>query len=116
MLPGFIVRADLGTVTAPDGFIPETIGLGGIMTWILNVVFLIAAILALVYLIWGAISWITSGGDKGKTAEARGRIIAAVVGLILLAATWTILQIVLSLLNAGSLQQLMDNVPNTISG
>ena len=69
--------------------------LGLLITNVLNIVFAIGVILALFYLIWGALTWIMSGGDKGKTADARNKIIGAVVGLILLAATWAILNLVL---------------------
>lgn len=96
------------TVTPPTGFI--TTDLGSLISWILNIVFAIGAIIALFYLIWGAFNWITSGGDKGKTADARNRIIAAIVGLILLAATWTLLTVVLNLLGAGSIPDLLNNL------
>lgn len=119
MFPGFVVKAvgeaNLGTVTPPAGFLP-TMELGSFLTWVLNIVFLIAAIIALVYLIWGAFNWITSGGDKSKTADARNKIIAAVVGLVLLAAAWLILQIVLSLLNAGSFNDLLQRAGQGTSG
>jgi hypothetical protein len=72
--------------------------LGNIISNILNIVFAIGVVLALFYLIWGAFTWITSGGDKGKTADARNKIIAAVVGLILLAAVWALLSLVLTVI------------------
>lgn len=96
------------TVTPPTGFI--TTDLGTLITWILNIVFVIGAIIALFYLIWGAFNWITSGGDKGKTADARNKIIAAIVGLILLAAAWTLLTVVLNLLGAGDINTLLNNL------
>jgi hypothetical protein len=72
--------------------------LSKLITSILNITFGIGVILALAYLIWGAFSWITSGGEKTKTGEARNKIVAAVVGLVLLAAAWGILTIVLRIL------------------
>ena len=82
--------------------------LGGIINIALNLVFGIGIIIALFYLVWGAFNWITSGGEKSKTADARNRIIAAVVGLILLAATWAILSIVLRVLGLGTVEQAID--------
>jgi hypothetical protein len=35
-------------------------------------------------LVWGAIQWITSGGDKQALEAARGRITSALVGLVIL--------------------------------
>ncbi|MCL2110206.1 hypothetical protein FWH30_01325 [Microgenomates group bacterium] len=72
--------------------------LGNIISNVLNIVFAVGVILALFYLIWGAFTWITSGGDKAKTADARNKIIASVVGLILLAATWAFLNLVLTVI------------------
>src|SRR5690242_5668833 len=52
---------------------------------LLNMVLFVAALLVFAYMIWGGIQWITSGGDKGKTEEARNKITAAVIGLAVLA-------------------------------
>lgn len=60
--------------------------LGGLMGGIM----IIAAIAVLIYLLWGGLEWITSGGDKGKTEAARNKITQAVIGLIVLAATTAI--------------------------
>lgn len=54
-----------------------------IVSSITTILLVIAIVLALFFLIWGAIRWITSGGDKGKLDGARTAIVAAVVGLIL---------------------------------
>ena len=72
-----------------------------LITNIINLVFVVAAVLTLVYLVWGAIQWITSGGDKGKVEEARNKITAAVIGLLILAATWAIFQLILAIAFGG---------------
>ena len=46
--------------------------------------FIIAGLVALLYLLLGALSWITSGGNKESVDKAREKIQAAVVGLILI--------------------------------
>lgn len=47
-------------------------------------IFLILAVtFALVMMIWGGISWITSNGDKAKIQSARNKLIFAILGLIL---------------------------------
>jgi hypothetical protein len=87
--------ATLKSVTAPDGFF----GSFKIMLQsILNIVLTIGVIAVLLYLIWGGIEWITSGGDKGKTESARNKITSAVIGLVILISAWAILQFVQSLL------------------
>jgi hypothetical protein len=59
--------------------------------------FIVAALIALFFLIWGGIKWILSGGDKGKVEIARGTIVAAVIGLLVTFLSFFILQLVLGL-------------------
>jgi hypothetical protein len=80
------------TVNRPPGFQIEDIG--KLISNAAGVALIIAAILVFVFLVWGGIQWITSGGDKGKTEEARNRITAALVGLAIVAAAWAIIQLV----------------------
>lgn len=47
-------------------------------------VFVVGALIFFFMLVWGAISWISSGGDKQALESARGRITSALVGLVLL--------------------------------
>ncbi len=67
---------------------PPSQGYSDLGTFITNIVvlaFVVALIVALVMLVWGAFEWITSGGDKESVAKARGRIINALIGLAVLA-------------------------------
>src|SRR3954471_24515243 len=45
--------------------------LGGIIATVITVLLIAATIIALFFLIWGDIRWVTSGGDKGKVEGAR---------------------------------------------
>jgi hypothetical protein len=73
----------------------------GLASWqdliprIITLVFVVSAAVTLFFLIAGAIKWITSGGDKGKVEEARGRITAAVIGLLILAVVWALFQLLI---------------------
>ena len=51
---------------------------------------IIGALLLLLYLIWGATDWITSGGDQEKLKNARHKILDAVTGMAILAASFAI--------------------------
>jgi len=64
---------------------------------IITIIFIIATILALVYLIWGGIKWVLSGGDKTKVDDARRAIVAAIVGLIIVFLSYFILNVVVGL-------------------
>jgi hypothetical protein len=59
------------------------------------VILLIAAVLiSVIYLIYGGIRWILSGGDKSKLDSARSHIVAAVVGLVVAFAAFFIINVV----------------------
>ncbi|PIQ73518.1 hypothetical protein COV58_02125 [Candidatus Roizmanbacteria bacterium CG11_big_fil_rev_8_21_14_0_20_36_8] len=72
--------------------------LGDILTFAIRIFFVVAGLTTLFYLLRGALGWITSGGDKDSVSEARQRIQAAIIGLILvvavLAIVWTIEQVI----------------------
>jgi len=54
----------------------------------------IAAIVFFFILVVGGIQWIMSGGDKAATEAARGRITAALVGLVIVFAAWAIVALI----------------------
>lgn len=61
---------------------------------IIRIVFVVAVILTFLFLLWGGIQWITSGGDKEKYEEARNRITAALIGLAIIALAWLVIKLV----------------------
>jgi len=95
-------------VTKPTGFFTD---IGTLINSALNFVMVIAALLVFMYLIWGGIEWITSGGDKGKTESARNKITSAVIGLIVVAASYAILQLTLNFLGfTGGLNEVFETI------
>jgi len=60
--------------------------LTGILTFVIRFFFVIAALAALLFLILGAVAWVTSAGEKEKVSKAQEKIQAAVVGLVILVA------------------------------
>jgi len=80
------------SVPQPQGF--EITDLGLLISNAIAVALIIAGIMVFVFLVWGGIQWITSGGDKGKTEEARSRITAALIGLAVVAAAWAVMLLV----------------------
>ncbi len=67
----------------------------------LNVVFLIAVFLAFFFLVWGALAYIYSEGNKENLAKARSKIIYAIVGLIIILLAFSITQYVASIFNSS---------------
>lgn len=60
-------------------------------------IIIIAVVIAIVYLLYGGIKWITSGGDKAQVESARNHITAAIVGLIIVFLAIFIISVVLTL-------------------
>lgn len=56
----------------------------------------LAVVIALLYLLYGGIKWITSRGEKAEVEAARNHIIAAIVGLVVVFLAVFIVTIVLS--------------------
>lgn len=71
--------------------------IGQTIGFVVAAAFIIAVLVALLFLIWGGIKWITSGGDKAGVEAARNQIIAAVIGLIVVFLAFFILNLVLGL-------------------
>lgn len=81
-----------------------------LITSLLSVAIAFVALLVFFYLIWGGIDWITSGGDKGKTEQARSKILAAVIGLIIVAASYAIVQLLVRFLGYPSLTAVFEGI------
>lgn len=80
---------------------------GGFGLWlsnILSVVMVLGAVACLGLIVMGAIQWITSGGDKTKVEEARNKITTAIIGLIVLAATIALFNLVASFLGITAIK------------
>ncbi len=70
--------------------------LGAIIGAAVTFILIVAVLIALFFLIFGGIRWITSGGDKAKVESARGTIIAAIIGLVIAFLAFFILSLALS--------------------
>lgn len=68
---------------------------GGLVGAVINILFIIAVVIALAFLIYGGIKWILSGGDKTAVESARNTIVAAIVGLVIVFLSYFILNIIL---------------------
>lgn len=93
-------------VKSPEGIIPATTTIGSIVTFLVGFIIVIAILAAIVYIVIGALQWITSGGDKQKVADARNHIIAAIIGLIIIALSFVIINVVTQALGLGPITNL----------
>lgn len=102
-----------GLVSCPGQFKTlcdlSTSNVPGLIGQVINFAFIIAIIIALIFLIYGGIKWITSGGEKTDVEGARNHVIAAVVGLIIVFLSYVIINIVVTFFTSSSLNKL--NIP-----
>jgi len=68
--------------------------IGGLLSGILSLVFLLGFFLTLAYLLTGGIQWITSAGDKNALETARNKITNALIGLVLVASAYAVFKLV----------------------
>lgn len=64
--------------------------LSGVITFLIRIFFSLSALAALLFLLLGALAWITSSGNKENVQKAQDKIQAAIVGLLLIAAVLAI--------------------------
>lgn len=70
------------------------LSIGDIVSGLIRLVLVIAALAFFFILVIGGIRWIASGGDKANTEAARNQITAALVGLVIVFAAWAIIQLI----------------------
>lgn len=64
--------------------------LGSFVSRTFSAIILVAGLATFMYLIYGGIQWISSGGDKGKLEEARAKITNGIIGLAIVASAWAV--------------------------
>lgn len=83
-IPGF------SPIPSPEGLKAEFKDLASLISPGLNIVFYVATFLAFYYLVWGVFQYILAGGKKEDLAKARARISWALIGLIVVFASFLI--------------------------
>lgn len=59
-------------------------------------IIVIAVVIALLYLLYGGIKWITSRGDKTAVEEARNHVMAAIMGLVIVFLAIFVISVILA--------------------
>lgn len=86
--------------------------IGGIVGAAVTFILVIAVLIALFFLIFGGIRWITSGGDKAKVDSARQTITAAIIGLVIAFLAFFILSLALSFFGLSLTNLTLPRIPN----
>ena len=65
-------------------------GLAFYIATLWKTVVIVGGLAFIIYLVWGGIEYLMSGGDKGKITEAQSKITGATIGLAILVASYAI--------------------------
>jgi hypothetical protein len=95
----------------PNGQFKSLCGLtstnfAGFVGSLIQLIFVLAVIVALLYLVYGGFRWLVSGGDKTQVSAAREHIVAAIIGLVIIFLSYFILNLILTFFGIGSLSTL----------
>lgn len=93
------INTDIGAQT--KGFFKIT-DLGVFIQNLIQVILALGSIIALFYLIWGGIDFITSAGNQEKVKSAKEKINSALIGITILAVVWILWRLALYFLGLSS--------------
>lgn len=74
----------------------ELTGSNGVITRVTNIIAVISGITAIGFMVYAGFTYVTSGGDTSKIGTAKSTIIYALVGLIIIGFSRTIILFVIS--------------------
>lgn len=69
--------------------------IGEFVVNLFQIALILGSVMTFLYLVWGGIQWITSGGNQEAAKGAKDKITDAVIGLALLALVWVIWRLII---------------------
>lgn len=93
-----------GQIVPPQG---APTNLGTFIGGAIRIFIIVAGIFLLIYMLWGAFDWITSGGEKEKLDKARNKITNAVIGMILVVVALALFSLI-----AGNILKIVTITPD----
>lgn len=76
----------------------------GVARAVINLILVLAGLVAFFFLLLGGLQWILAGGDKEGTEKARKRITAALIGLVVIFSAYAIMILASQFLGVDLLQ------------
>jgi len=76
----------------------------------ISFIFVIAVVVAIFFLLLGALKWIYSGGDKAAVEGARSTITAAVIGLVILFLVFLVFTVILQFFGINILEIVIPTI------
>lgn len=77
---------------------------------IIGIIFILGIIVAFFFIIIGGIQWATAGDDKEKISSARGKVMSAIIGLIVLFAVFAIMKLIGAFFGIEQLKNLFFDI------
>ncbi len=69
--------------------------LGTFLQSFMDVIFIVASISTLFYLMWGGIEYITSGSNQDRVKTSKEKLTQGFIGLAIVAATWVFWRLIM---------------------
>lgn len=92
LFPVWIYGASLES-TIPQPTLIKYTNIGTLISNIISFVLIAGVLIFFFMLLFGGIQWMTAGGDKVGTQAARGRITMALIGLLVVFASWAVMML-----------------------
>ena len=98
-----LVLAQLPTPTSPYAGTPITLSdVRSLIETVARFLILVSVVIAVIFIVWGGISYMMAGDDAAKAGAARSRIVNGIIGALVVLAVGLILQTLASLVNWSS--------------
>ena len=95
-----LVLAQLPTPTSPYAGAPITLtDVQGLIETVARFLILVSVVIAVIFIVWGGISYMSAGDDASKASAAKSRIVNGIIGALVVLAVGLILQTLASLVN-----------------
>lgn len=113
--PAYALGADVvGTLQVPGGVPSEISKTGDFISGIVRFLMVVGGVFTLWQFLSGGFQYISSGGDKGKIAEATQKITMSITGLVVMTASFLIIGII-SLVLFGNFTYILNPVVTPIA-
>lgn len=89
---------------SPSADLGQLLGVG------IGLVIAVAGLAALAYGLWGALNWITAGGDKDKLRTAQGKIRDALLGVLVLVVVFAVFALLMQNVLGGRIIEVDDGI------
>lgn len=89
-----LAGAQFGSEPVPGGFDKSTTNVSQLIGKILNIVLGIVGLIAVLFLVWGGFQYITSAGDEEKVKSAKGTMINALIGVVVVILAYALVRVV----------------------